>query len=171
MKLSVFLLPIFLLSVTAVAQNMAMFTMQDGREIDGVIFLVTDDSIYFTQPHLLHYAERTQPLPGLSFARSQVRTITYDEGTSVLATTLIGAGAGMLASGILAFSTDEGGSSLSKVFAPLVRTFIVIVGTASGAIGGLLYGLLAPDHDTTFDVSDDADYEILKASYPADTGE
>lgn len=152
MKPFLFLAITLFLAGTVVAQKTATFTLQDGEEITAVIVSVSDDSIVFTQPQLVHYAERSEALPRHALAREQIRTITYDGGISVLSTTLIGAGAGLITSGIL----------------PVFRAFFIIVGTAGGAIGGLLYGLLAPDSGTSFDLSKDADYEILKAAHTPD---
>ncbi|MCZ7555982.1 MAG: hypothetical protein M5R41_06220 [Bacteroidia bacterium] len=168
MKPFLFLAIILFLAGTVVAQKTATFTLQDGEEITAVIVSVSDDSIVFTQPHLVHYAERTEALPRHALAREQIRTITYDGGVSVLSTTLIGAGAGLITSGILAATMDDDEGFLSKVFVPVFRAFFIIVGTAGGAIGGLLYGLLAPDSGTSFDLSKDADYEILKAAHTPD---
>jgi hypothetical protein len=168
MKHSFFLALVLFLSGSAAAQKEATLTLHNGEELSGVIVFVSDDSVYFTEPHAVHYTERTDNPPWLVFAREEIRNITFDKGVSVLTTTVIGTIAGLTTAGFLALTMKERDNSLSNAFLPIARAFTIIVVTATGAGAGFLYGLMAGKSGTTFDMAKDADYELLKASYPPD---
>ncbi len=166
----VFLVLMLSMAGDLAAQKEATLTLRNGDEVDGVLVAVTSDSLYLTQPQLVHYADRAEGVPTLSYSRREVETVSYGGGPGVLQTTLYGTGAGLVISGVAAFTMKGEDDALSQGLMPMFRAIVMIIGTASGAVAGLLYGLLSGDSATEFDMSDDSDYEMLRAAYQGIAG-
>jgi hypothetical protein len=163
MKSIIILAALFSVFGSASAQQEATLNLHDGREIKGFIKHITADSVFITQPHEIHYADRVEALPVLAFSRRNISTVVFPGSSGVLGSTLIGMGVGALTSSII-FVTDRGDGSMEGLRNILGAMFIAS-STVLGGIGGLTYGLLAGRSDTTFDMSDDSDFDLLRKAY------
>ncbi len=169
---------LFVLSIgIASAQQEATLALRDGKEISGIIVSVTSDSVYLAQPLNLHYADRTEAIPTFAFSRGQIRTISIGGGPSVLIYTLLGFGGGAVAGAVTAMVLTSGDehrgehNSISEAFEPLARAVVVTVCTLGGTVLGLLYGLFSNNDGTVFDMSVEADYELLRNAYVGATAD
>ncbi|MCZ7555981.1 MAG: hypothetical protein M5R41_06215 [Bacteroidia bacterium] len=147
----------------AAAQQEATLNLHDGREITGIISHITSDSVYLTEPKNVSYSDRNETLPVLVFARPHIASVEIRGGSNVLGSTLVGMGIGGL-TGALLVLTNQGDGTMKEL-----ENFLdaVFVGSAVlvGGIIGLTVGLLAGRPDTTFDLSRDADFDLLRKAY------
>jgi hypothetical protein len=164
MKTIIILAALLTISGSSMAQQEATLRLHDGRNIKGMINHISSDSVYFSQPQIAHYAERAENLPSLVFSREQISAVVVSGGSGVLPYTLLGMGIGALSSTVFLLVTNPGDGSMEDLNRFIGAVFItgsIVV----GGIGGLIYGLIAGRSDTTFDMSRDSDFDVLRNTY------
>jgi hypothetical protein len=146
----------------ATAQQKATLRLHDGREVKGSINHILADSVYITPLHQLHSPDREQAMSNHVYSRGQLDIVTLHGGSRILSSTLIGLGIGVAAGGLLTLGIKDEGAGF---FTDFFRFAIFSLGTVTGLIGGLTYGLIAGSSDTTFDMSRNEDFASLRQRF------